>query len=66
MLHRVQLPLQYESGHLGVGLPALEVEIRIELIENHEAFRRLGFVKTSEGAHDGFDRITYIVMRKEV
>ncbi len=48
------------------NLPALEVEIRIELIENHEAFRRLGFVKTSEGAHDGFDRITYIVMRKEV
>ena len=27
------------------GLGALELETRIELIENHEAFQRLGFVR---------------------
>ncbi|MEM8813354.1 MAG: GNAT family N-acetyltransferase [Pseudomonadota bacterium] len=47
-------------------LPVLELETRIELHENHETFRRLGFVKVGEGAHAGFDRPTYIVMRKPV
>lgn len=45
-------------------LGALELETRIELIENHETFAALGFVKVSEGAHAGYDRMTFITMRK--
>ncbi|QDG79819.1 GNAT family N-acetyltransferase [Labrenzia sp. PHM005] len=46
------------------GLPALELNTRIELVENHQAFQRLGFAKVAEGRHDGFSEPTYIVMRK--
>ncbi len=45
-------------------LPALELETRIELTENHETFRRLGFEVVAEGAHEGFDAPTFVVMRK--
>ena len=43
---------------------ALELETRIELVENHAAFNALGFVKTGEQAHPGYDRPTSISMRK--
>lgn len=46
------------------GLIGLELETRIELVENHVAFQRLGFVKVGEGAHPGYDRPTYITMQK--
>lgn len=46
------------------GLGVLELESRIELVEVHAAFAQLGFRKTAENAHDGFDRPTGIVMQK--
>lgn len=46
------------------GLGVLELETRIELTENHETFAALGFVKVSEGAHAGYERTTFIAMRK--
>lgn len=48
------------------GLSALELETRIELSENHKTFGRLGFVITGEGCHDGYDRPTFVIMRKEL
>ncbi len=45
------------------GLAVLELQTRIELTGNHAAFARMGFVKTSETAHPGFDRPTSITMR---
>ncbi len=48
------------------GLPMLELQTRIELVENHAAFQRLGFVKTAEDAHPGYDRPTGIVMQKRL
>jgi len=48
------------------NLKHLELQVRIELIENHEAFGSLGFLKISEGSHAGYDRSTFIVMRKDV
>ena len=48
------------------GLPALELNTRIELVENHQTFQSLGFVKVGKGKHDGFSRPTYIVMRKPI
>lgn len=46
-----------------LGLKALELETRIELIENHDAFARMGFIKTAETAHPGYQRPTSITMR---
>jgi len=40
------------------------LQTRIELIENHTAFAKMGFVKTGETAHDGYDRPTSITMTK--
>jgi GNAT superfamily N-acetyltransferase len=48
------------------SLPFLELQTRIELTENHRAFAALGFVKTAETAHPGYDRPTSITMRKAV
>ena len=44
----------------------LELSTRIELVENHATFARMGFAKTAETAHEGFDRPTSIVMRAPV
>lgn len=47
-------------------LSMLRLETRIELVDNHTTFGRWGFRKTSEKSHPGFDRITFIEMRKEL
>jgi GNAT superfamily N-acetyltransferase len=49
---------------VALGLPLLELESRIELVENHRTFARLGFVKTAENAHEGYDRPTSIAMQR--
>lgn len=48
------------------GVDWLELQTRIELTENHETFRQLGFGKSGETAHAGHDRPTSITMRKAV
>jgi len=48
---------------LALGLKALELETRIELTENHAAFARMGFTRTAETAHPGYERPTSITMR---
>ena len=53
-----------EARRLGLGM--LELQTRVELTENHATFARMGFVKTGETAHDGFDRPTSITMRGPV
>ena len=45
------------------GFEGLELETRIELIENHQTFGKLGFVKVGEDAHEGYDQPTSIRMR---
>lgn len=44
-------------------LRGLELETRLELVENHAAFAKLGFLKFSENSHEGYDRPTSITMR---
>ena len=46
------------------GKPVLELETRIELVENHKTFSAFGFVRTAEHAHAGYTRTTYITMHK--
>ncbi len=53
-----------EARRLGLGM--LELQTRIELTGNHATFARMGFVKTGETAHEGFDRPTSITMRAKV
>lgn len=48
------------------GKKELELLTRVELVENHSAFEKLGFVRAGEGTHAGFDRPTYIRMAKQV
>ncbi|MGY9057257.1 MAG: GNAT family N-acetyltransferase [Alphaproteobacteria bacterium] len=49
-----------------LGLDVLELQVRIELIENRDTFRTLGFIKSAETAHSGYDRPTGITMRKKL
>jgi len=41
-----------------LNLPAITLQTRVELVENHVAFRAMGFAKTAETAHAGYDRPT--------
>ena len=55
-----------EERARALGLPALELKVRIELVENHAAFRALGFEETAREAHPGYERPTTLVFRKPV
>lgn len=48
------------------GCPAVVLSVRLQLPANRRFFQRLGFVKVSESAHEGFDRPTTAGMRKEL
>ncbi|WP_428925474.1 GNAT family N-acetyltransferase [Marinibacterium sp. SX1] len=47
-----------------LGRGRLELQTRVELVENHATFARLGFVETGRTAHAGYDRPTSITMSK--
>lgn len=46
------------------GKPQIELQTRIELLENHQTFERLGFRETERTAHPGYHRPTSLTMRK--
>lgn len=46
------------------GLKRLTLQTRIELVENHATFRRLGFTKTALTAHPGYRRATAILFER--
>jgi predicted N-acetyltransferase YhbS len=49
-----------------LGLSAVDLQTRVELVENHAAFARLGFRQVATTAHAGFDRPTSVTMRRTV
>lgn len=49
-----------------LGLPALELQTRVELTENHAAFRAMGFAQVAATCHPGFDRPTSLTFRRAV
>jgi len=53
-----------EAAARARGLTAFELQTRIELSENHEAFAALGFEKVGETRHPGFTRTTSLTFRK--
>ena len=44
----------------------LELEVRVELTENHRFFMKHGFVKIGENAHEGFSRSTSFLFSKQI
>ena len=55
-----------EARAIALGFDKIHLQTRIELVENHLAFARMGFEKISEDAHPGYDRVTEITMRRHV
>ena len=53
-----------EATARALGLPALRLLTRIELVDNHQAFAAWGFAKSGTMCHPGFTRPTAIEMRK--
>ena len=62
----VALLQRMDSDEVTRRVQDLELQTRIELTENQATFGRMGFVKTAETAHEGFDRPTSITMRAKV
>jgi hypothetical protein len=46
------------------GFTALELQARIELVENHRTLTALGFEKIGESSHLGYTRPTDVRFRK--
>ncbi len=55
-----------ETRAIALGFQGLELQTRIELLENHQVFARLGFVQTALTTHPGYPRPTSITFRKPV
>lgn len=49
-----------------LGYAVLELQVRIELVENQAAFARLGFVQTAETSHPGFLRPTSLTLQRRI
>ena len=49
-----------------VGLRGSRFDTRIELTENHATFAAMGFVRSGEHCHEGYDRPTFVTMRKRL
>jgi ribosomal protein S18 acetylase RimI-like enzyme len=61
-----RLITQAELRARALGLPALELQTRVELTENHATFRALGFTEVARSAHQGYTSPTSIILRKPV
>ena len=57
---------QAEARAREIGLPALELQTRVELVENQAAFLALVFQEVGRTAHKGYDRPTSITYRRAV
>lgn len=49
-----------------LGLPALELQTRVELTRNQAVFLALGFAQVAQTSHPGFDCPTALTFRKAV
>ncbi len=49
-----------------MGLPFLDLEVRVELVENQRAFEALGFRQVRAQCHPGYDHPTNLLMRRPV
>ncbi len=56
------------AAHHGqaLGASALELESRVELVENHATFAALGFQQVGATTHPGYDRPTSLTFRRPI
>ncbi|MBL8563447.1 MAG: GNAT family N-acetyltransferase [Gemmobacter sp.] len=55
-----------EARARALGLPLLELQSRIELVENHNAFKAMGFAVVGATRHPGYRRDTSLTFRRTV
>ena len=55
-----------EASAVARGLPAVQLQCRVELTALHGFYRALGYTELGRTAHPGFDRPTSITFRKPV
>lgn len=55
-----------EDRARALDLPELELQTRVELVENQATFRAMGFAESARTAHAGHDRPTSITYRRPV
>ena len=55
-----------EQRARALRLSVLRLKTRVELVENHRTFERLGFTKTAAHSHPGFDRLTSFEFSKVI
>lgn len=53
-----------ESRAHALGLARLRLQTRVELTENHRAFRAMSFVETGRTCHPGYRRATSVIFEK--
>ncbi len=61
-----RLVAQAEVRARALGLAVLELQTRVELVENHAIFTRMGFRKVAETAHTGYARSTAFTYHKRL
>jgi len=61
-----QLIRHAEARALDMGLTVLELQTRVELVENHATVHALGFEEHGRTAHEGYDRPTSITFQKRL
>lgn len=61
-----QLIAAAEAHARAADLAALELRTRVELVDNHATFARLGFRCTGQTAHPGYDRPTSLTFTKSL
>ena len=49
-----------------LSLGWIELQTRIELVDNHKVFLSMGFVETERTAHPEYDRPTSLTFRRQV
>lgn len=64
-LARAMIILSEQRAH-ALGLSVLRLKTRVELVENHHTFKRLGFTKSAAHSHPGFDHPTSFEFAKMV
>jgi len=55
-----------EGRARALGLPVLQLQTRVELVENHAAFAAMGFRQTAATAHPGYESPTSLTFERPV
>jgi ribosomal protein S18 acetylase RimI-like enzyme len=59
--------MRWSEDHArALGLPAIEIGVRLQLPENLRFYEHLGYQITAYERHEGYDQPTFAAMRKDV